>query len=57
MEEANEFKKIQNISPAVFWTSNLFFDMFIHIVVCVLVLITCIICDRGNAFSGKDYGI
>lgn len=55
-EEASEFKKLQNISPWLYWTTTFIFDMLVHTFVCVLLLIACILFDLANAFKATEYG-
>lgn len=55
-EERTEFKKLQSISPLLYWITYLLFDAIIHIVFCCILCGVHMICDKHNIFGEKEYG-
>lgn len=54
-EEVTEFRKLQNVSPALFWFTNYSIDLLIHIVFCAIIYVVLIIADTHNIFEQVDY--
>lgn len=55
-EERTEFKKMQPISPFVYWTSVFLFDAVIHSIFAYLMFTLHIWLDTHHVFDTKEYG-
>lgn len=51
-EERSEFKKIQPISPHLFWTVTYLFDALLHTLVMVLLMAITMLYDLPQHFFG-----
>lgn len=54
-EERTEFKKMQPISPFIYWTSVYLFDAMIHIMYSYFIYLVHIWCDTHQVFETKEY--
>lgn len=55
-EERTEFKKMQPISPFIYWTSVFLFDALIHALYAYFMYTIHIWCDTHHIFEAKEYG-
>lgn len=55
-EERTEFKKMQPISPFIYWTSFFLFDALIHTMYSYFMYTIHIWCDIHHIFETKEYG-
>lgn len=55
-EERTEFKKMQPISPFIYWTSVYLFDATIHVMYSYLMYLAHIWCDVNHIFDAREYG-
>lgn len=55
-EERTEFKKMQPISPFIYWTSVFLFDAMIHAMYAYFMYTIHIWCDVHHIFETKEYG-
>lgn len=51
-EERSEFKKIQPISPHLYWAATFLFDALVHTLVCVLLIALHVVFDLKHHFFG-----
>lgn len=56
-EERTEFKKMQPISPFIYWTSVFMFDAMIHALYSYFMYTIHIWCDAHHIFETKEYGM
>lgn len=56
-EERTEFKKMQPISPFIYWTSVFLFDAVIHSFYSYLIYLAHIWCDVHHIFDTREYGM
>lgn len=54
-ERIIEVRKLQNISPFLYWVSFFIIDAFIHTFVCGLLILVTFAWDHSSVFSGNDY--
>lgn len=55
-EERTEFKKMQPISPFIYWTSVFLFDALIHAMFAYFMYTIHIWSDTHHIFEAKEYG-
>lgn len=55
-EERTEFKKLQPISPGVYWISVFLFDAIVHVAYCYLLYWVHIAIDTYHIFDQMEYG-
>lgn len=55
-EERTEFKKLQSISPGVYWLSVFLFDGIVHLAYCYLLYWVHIAIDTYHIFDHMEYG-
>lgn len=54
-EERTEFKKLQPITPFVYWTSVYLFDAVVHAMFCYFLYCVHIWIDTYHVFDGQEY--
>lgn len=54
-ERIIECRKLQNISPLLYWTSFFIIDALIHTFVCGVLILATFAWDHSSVFSGNDY--
>lgn len=54
-ERIIEVRKLQNISPLLYWVSFFIIDAFIHTFVCGMLILVTFAWDHSSVFSGNDY--
>lgn len=54
-EECTEFKKLQLVSPIVYWFAFIFFDILVHLIFCSLLVFVHWCADYDSIFQLKDY--
>lgn len=54
-ERIIEVRKLQNISPFLYWVSFFIIDAFIHTFVCGMLILVTFAWDHSSVFSGNDY--
>uniref|UniRef100_A0A182PGX3 ABC transporter domain-containing protein n=1 Tax=Anopheles epiroticus TaxID=199890 RepID=A0A182PGX3_9DIPT len=50
-EHLSGFRQLQNINRYVYWVSTYAFDLTVHLMECLLVLVLVVFMDRSNAFN------
>lgn len=55
-EERTEFKKLQPISPFVYWTSVYLFDVAVHMLFCSFLYCVHMWIDTHHVFDTDEYG-
>lgn len=54
-EEVTEFRKLQNMSPFLFWFTNYITDLLIHTIFCGIIYAVLYISDTHHIFEHQDY--
>lgn len=54
-EEVTEFRKLQSMSPFLFWSVNYATDLLIHTIFCGIIYAVLNIADTHNIFEHNDY--